>query len=215
MNPKVPRGPATTALLVLVTVVGMPLTARAQSWIVGVSAGAARQEDYAIGSAVTTRDDSDAAARLFGGYRVTANQGVIASYLDLGTPTYEGPAAGGFKDELDANGIDVSYFYGWTPGDQQRASLFATVGLMRWNQDVTYTDGSGKAEYNDDGTSFTLGLGTEIKFGASGAGPWAFHVQYQLFKNVGDPENSGHEYDREMVSLGIGYRFGRERKGAD
>jgi hypothetical protein len=202
-------------LLVLVTVAGTPLPARAQSWIAGVSAGAARQENYEIGGAITTRDDSDAAAGLFGGYLVTGNQGVIASYLDLGTPAYEGPASGGFKDELDANGIDVSYFYGWTPGNQPRTSLFATVGLMRWNQDVTYTDGSGRSEYHDDGTSFTLGLGTEIKFGTSGAGPWAFRVQYQLFKNVGDPENSGHEYDREMVSLGIGYRFGRARENSD
>lgn len=215
MNPKVPTAPTATVLPVLLAIAGLPLSAHAQSWIAGISAGAARQEDYEIGSVVTSRDDSDAAARLFGGYLVTANQGVIASYLDLGMPTYEGPASGGFKDELDANGIDVSYFYGWTPGSQTRASLFATLGLMRWNQDVTYTDGSGRSEYHDDGTSFTLGLGTEIKLGTSGAGPWAFHVQYQLFKNVGDPDNSGHEYDREMVSLGIGYRFGRERENAD
>jgi len=195
------------ALLAL-CLTGLPHRADAQGWIVGGSVGAAKQEDYAIGAPVPTRDDTDTAARVFGGYMVTRNQGLIASYVDLGTPSYAGPAFGGFTDSLDGYGGDISYFIGFTPGDQQRVSLFGTVGIMRFNQDVTYTDPTGTYTYKDDGTSFTAGFGTEINLRSDGTNAWSVRAEYQLFKDVGETANSGHEYDREMLSVGVAYRFG-------
>jgi Outer membrane protein beta-barrel domain len=195
------------ALLTLCLTV-LPHRAEAQGWIVGGSVGAAKQQDYSIGVPVPTRDDTDTAMRLFGGYMVTRNQGVIASYVDLGTPNYAGPAFGGFTDSLDGYGGDISYFIGFMPGHQQRASLFGTVGIMRFNQDVTYTDSTGTYTYKDDGTSFTAGFGTEINLGSDGTNAWSLRAEYQLFKDVGETANSGHEYDREMLSVGVAYRFG-------
>jgi hypothetical protein len=34
-------------------------------------------------------------------------------------------------------------------------------------------------------------------------------MKYPRFFDVGDENNSGHEYDRSMISVGVDYRFGR------
>lgn len=198
-----------TARVILIMLGTAAVEARAQEWVLGGSIGTAKHQDYEVGAPITTRDDTDTAFRLFGGYLVSPMQGVVASYVDLGTPRYDGPAFGGFADSLEASGVDLSYIAGFAPGDQQRFSLFGTVGIFHWNQDVTLTDASGTLEYADDGTSFSLGFGANIDLGAGGANAWGIHVAYQLFKDVGETENSGHESDREMLSVGIDYRFGR------
>jgi hypothetical protein len=140
---------------------------------------------------------------------ITPMQGVIASIIDLGTAYYDGPAFGGFTDTLDADGVDISYLVGWAPGTQQRVSVFGTVGVFSWDQDVRYTDSTGTFRYADEGTSFSLGFGTEINFSSSGTSAWGINVEYQMFKDVGDASNSGHEYDRDTVSVGVDFRFGR------
>jgi len=103
----------------------------------------------------------------------------------------------------------VSWIIGFAPGSQERVSLFGTVGVFAWDQVVRYTDTSGFVKYKDEGTSFSAGFGSEIKLGGDAASPWGIHIEYQLFKDVGDANNSGHEYDREVFSVGASYRFGR------
>jgi hypothetical protein len=186
-----------------------PLQATAQGWLTGGTVGTAKQHDYEVGGPVATRDESDAGVRIFGGYMISPMQGVVASYVDFGTDYYDGPAFGGFTDSLDADGIDISYLVGWAPGAQQRVSVFGTVGVFSWDQDVTFTDTTGTFEYADKGTSFSVGFGTEINMSASGTSAWGINFEYQLFKDVGDANNSGHEYDRDMISVGVDYRFGR------
>ncbi|HUF72750.1 MAG TPA: outer membrane beta-barrel protein [Gammaproteobacteria bacterium] len=209
MNAIASRTMAGPALLLLGAIAIVPVQARAQDWILGGAVGSAKQQDYAVAGSIATREDTDTAFRLFGGYLVSPMQGVVVSYVDLDTPHYEGPAFGGFADSLDGYGVDLSYLAGWAPGEQQRVSLFGTVGIFHWNQDVTLTDASGRLEYGDDGTSFSAGFGADINLSADGTNAWGIHVAYQLFKNVGEAENSGHEYDRELLSVGIDYRFGR------
>jgi hypothetical protein len=209
MNPTSSRATAGPALLALGAIAVAPVEVRAQDWILGGAVGSAKQQDYAVGAAIATRDDADTAFRLFGAYLVSPMQGIVVSWVDLGAPRYEGPAFGGFADSLDAYGVDVSYRAGFTPGDQQRASLFGTVGVFHWNQDVTLTDASGTLRYGDDGTGFSVGIGTDIRLGAGPANAWGIHVAYQLFMDVGEVGNSGHESDREMLAVGVDYRFGR------
>lgn len=189
-------------------IVNAPLAAYAQGWIVGGSVGTTTQNDYEVGGPIATRDDSDAAFRAFGGYQISPAQAVVASYVDLGKAEYDGSAFGGFSDSLEADGFDISYVVGWAPGTQSRVSLFGTVGIFAWDQNVSYTDSFGLFQANDEGASFSFGLGTEIDLGADGAGPWRLHLDYQIFKDVGDEDNSGHELDREFISLGVAYRFG-------
>lgn len=187
----------------------LPQQALAQTWIVGGAVGSAQQDDYEIAGQISTRDDSDTSGRVFGGYLMGSMQAVVVSYIDLGTTRFDGPAFGGFEDFLDAEGFDISYLAGWAPGSQQRFSLFGTIGVFSWDQDVRLTDSSGDFDFRDEGTSFSVGVGAEINLGSSGASPWGINVAYQLFKDVGDAGNSGHEYDRDVFSLGVNYRFGQ------
>lgn len=198
-----------TAGLFLCAVAYLPQQTFAQSWIAGGAVGSAKQHDYEVGGPIATRDESDTSMRVFGGYLLGPMQGVIVSLVDLGTAYYDGPAFGGFTDYLDADGIDISYLAGWAPGTQQRVALFGTVGVFSWNQDVTYTDATGTYVFGDDGASFSIGFGTEVNFSAAGTSAWGLHFEYQLFKDVGEFDNSGHEYDRDLISIGIDYRFGR------
>ena len=199
------RSLAATSALCLVSV-----GAQAQGWIVGGAVGQAMQDDYDIGGPVSMRDDTDDSYRIFGGYLVSPNQGVVVSYIDLGTTYYDGPAYGNFTDYFEAEGFDISYIVGFAPGAQQRVSLFGTLGLFAWDQDESYTELVGTSptryEYADSGTSFSVGLGTDINFDSGGTSAWSIHVEWQLFKDVG---NSGQEYDREVFSVGASYRFGR------
>jgi hypothetical protein len=183
--------------------------ASAQGWFTGGTLGTATQNGYEVGGPITTRDESDGAYRIFGGYLISPIQGVVASYIDLGTAYYEGPAFGGFTDYLSAEGFDISYIIGWTPGSQDRVSLFGTAGVFAWKQDVTYTDIGAPEIYKDSGTSFSVGLGTDINLDSGGSSAWGINIEWQLFKDVGDNDNSGHEYDREVFSVGAHYRFGR------
>jgi OOP family OmpA-OmpF porin len=182
-------------------------TAAAQEWLVGGSFGPAQQYDYSVGGPIANSDDTDDAYRLFGGYQFGKYFAVITSYVDLGAPSYDGPAWGGFTDELSADGVDFSLVTGWAPGGQDRLNLFGTIGMFRWKQDVHYVDPSGVYDYEDSGTSFSYGVGSEIHIGSTGK--LGVHFEYQFFKDVGDENNSGHEYDRSMISTGIDYRFGR------
>jgi OOP family OmpA-OmpF porin len=193
---------------IVVALSGSFTGAAAQGWLVGGSAGVAKQYDYSVGGEIATHDDTDTAYRVFGGYMFSGNFGAAVSYVDLGTPKYDGPAFGGFTDQLSADGWDASFIAGWAPGQQKRFSLIATVGAFFWKQDVHYVDPSGTFDYNDSGTSLSYSAGAEFNFGGAGA-KWGAHFDYQVFMDVGDENNSGHQYDRSFVSLGVDYRFGK------
>ena len=181
--------------------------ASAQGWLAGATAGIAKQYDYSVGGSISDSDDSDIAYRAFGGYLFTPTFGAILSWVDLGSAEYSGPAFGGFTDELEADGIDLSILGGWAPGSQSTFRLFGTAGAFFWSQDVHYVDPSGVYDYDDKGTSLSLSAGFELGLGS--ATHWGLHVEWARFFDVGDEDNSGHEYDRDMISLGFDYRFGK------
>ena len=189
------------------------LPASAEGVFVGGSFGQSKFQDYNVSAGVSTSDDTDGAYRVFGGYLISPLQGLVLSYVDLGEARFAGPAFGGFTDSLKADGFDLSYIIGFAPGMQERITVFGTVGVFAWDQDVSYAEGLNSVPasfaYKDDGTSFSLGLGAEINFAADGSNAWGIHVGWQLFKDVGNANNSGHENDRELFSVGANYRFGR------
>jgi OmpA-like transmembrane domain len=197
------------SVLGLAAVAGFSSTASAQGWIVGVGAGAASQQRYEVAGTVDSYEDSDTAYRLFGAFMVSPNMGVVGSYVDLGKTRYEGMQSSFYSDDFEVSGIDMSYLIRWAPGSQERLSLFGTAGLFIWDQYVTHTDSQGVRKDSDDGSSFSLGVGADINLGAGGTGRWGIHIEYQLYKNVGESNNSGHEYDRDILTAGINYRFAR------
>lgn len=195
-----------------IALAGISASASAQSpgWIAGAAFGQASLQDYDIGGQVTTSDDSDDSMRIFGGYMWSPMQGVVVSWIDLGMARFEGPAFGGFFNFLDAEGYDISYVVGWAPGSQTRVSVFGTVGVFAWDQDALYIDPSGAAPFQDEGTSFSMGLGTKIRLTEE----IGVHLEYQLFKDVGDDGlgGSGQQFDRDVVSVGVVVGFGRPRE---
>ena len=186
----------------------LPFGAQAQDWFVGGGVGRATQQDYSIGGPVSSFDDSDTSAFVFGGYTIGANQAVVASYMDLGETRFEGPAFGGFSDEIDVDGYNVAYLARFMPGEQQRIAIFGTIGIFAWDQEVRFTDGLGTLLFTEEGTSFSFGLGASANLSADGTSPLSVFLSLQNLKDVGDEANSGHEDDREVVSVGISYRFG-------
>lgn len=192
----------------LAMLVAFPVGASAQNWFAGAAIGQASQDDYAIGSALSRSDDSDTSAAIFGGYMISPMQGVVAAYIDMGETRFAGPAFGGFTDDLEAEGLNVAYLVRFAPGSQQRFWIFGTVGVFDWEQEVRYADPLGTLLFKEEGTSFSFGLGASANLSADGSSPWNLHLAFQNFKDVGDANNSGHEYDRETISVGISYGFG-------
>jgi len=180
-------------------------TAFAGSWLAGAAAGNVKQHNYSVGGPIARSDDTDTGFRVFAGYMFLPWLGGVLSYVDLGTPNYDGPAFGGFTDKLDADAVDLSLIAAVTPGEQEMFSIFATVGAFRFNQNVHYTDESGAYDYHDTGTRLSYGLGVQWKFNPA----WGAHLGWQRFTDVGDNNNSEHEYDRDVLELGLEFNFGR------
>jgi hypothetical protein len=196
---------------------GSATDAAAQGWFTGASVGATKQYDYSVGDDpeaspdVSNSDDGGTGYRVYGGYLFHPCFGVVGSYVDLGSASYSGPAWNGFTDKLDANGFDLSFLAGWAPGQQERFTLFALAGVFFFKQNVHYVenvdDVPAAYDYEDSGMSFSYGVGGELAIG-SGA-KWGINFEYQRFMDVGDANESGHEYDRDLISAGVHYRFGK------
>lgn len=201
--------PLRTSFIVTIVVAVAPFArdASAQGWLAGASGGTVTQYDYSVGGPIANSDDTDTGYRAFAGYLFTPVLGAAVSYVDLGAMDYDGPAFGGFTDTLEADAIDISVIAGWAPGSQEHFSLFATAGMFHFNQDVHYVDDSGTYDYSDSGWSFSYGAGAEYTLGT--AAKWGIHLNYQMFADVGDEDNSGHEYDRSFIAVGVDYRFGK------
>jgi hypothetical protein len=195
------------SLAVIVYLLGSALwcaSADAQSWVGGASVGSARQHDYEVGGPISHRDESATAYRIFGGYTFAKHYAAVLSYVDFGEPEYSGPAFGGFTDRLKASAIDMSLIAGFAPGEQKLVNVFGMVGLFRFSQDVHYVDPGEIYDGTDTGVRFSYGTGVQLNLGPV----WAMHVAFQRFPRVGDKNNSGHEYTRDLIDLGFDYRFG-------
>jgi hypothetical protein len=193
-----------------IVVLGLALqstTTEAQGWMAGATAGVAKKYDYEVGGPVSNTDDTDAAYRAFGGFLFHPNMGVVLSFVDLGKAFYSGPAFGGFTDTLSADGFDVSFLAGFSPGSQDSFTLFGAAGVFFWEQDVNYADSFGPFIVSEDGSSLSIAGGGELSFGATGR--WGLHFEWQRFFDVGDRNISGHLYDRDKTSAGFVYRFGK------
>ena len=194
------RGRALFVGVVLLVAAG---DASAQGWMAGAQVGQSKTYDYSVGGPIDDLDDSDTSWRVFLGYEFTRFFGGAVSYVDLGEMTAAGPAFGGFTDVLEATGWEVSAL-GMLPVNE-RWGFYGNVGAFRWEQDVHYVDPTGVYDYDDSGTSPTVGVGVNFDVLPKTLG---VHVGYHRFFDVGDEDNSGHEYDRSMIAAGLSWSFG-------
>jgi len=188
--------------------------ASAQGWIVGASLGQSELDGYELGAFANLKnDDSDTSLSVFGGYLFNDWFGLAGEYIDLGDAQYAAGYDTGteslyFTDKLSASGIDVSAVFMKALGAAEKVTIFGSIGIFDFDQDVSWTyefdDGffvdSEVWSGTDSGTTTSYGLGFAVPFGDDG---WGFHGEYKVFSDVGDTGKSGHEYDRNVFQFGI------------
>jgi hypothetical protein len=179
------------------------------SGFVGVTLGASKTYDYSAGAdtVLTTNDDTDFSYVAFGGYQFLKYFGLAGAWVDLGTASYAGTVTEGsngtFTDTLGVKGINIMPM-GFFPVAPRHA-LFSYVGAYRWSQSVDYNhEVSGAYRTTERGFSPSLGVGYNGYVLNNNLG---IHVEYSRFFSVGDNDNSGHEYDRDFLSVGMVWSF--------
>ena len=184
------------------------LDANPRGWaagFAGVTLGQSKTYDYAAGTntTFTREDDTDFAYVAFGGFQFLKYFGLAGAWVDLGTTQYAGSTDGApFTDELSVDGVHVMSM-GFFPVAPKH-SFFAYVGGYRWTQKVRYEEGGVVYPYTDTGFSPTAGVGYNWYVINQNLG---IHVEYSRFFNVGDPNNSEHQLDRDFFSVGMVWSF--------
>lgn len=139
-------------------------------------------------------DDSDVGFKVFGGYRISPNFAVEASYFDLGE------ASGHFEDIFDSVDFDVgvSGFNASVVGIlpvSDMFSLFGKIGYASYDIDA-HVDvaGVGSGSDSQSESDMTYGLGGELSFGQ-----FAVRLEYEAI--------SVDNGDANMISVGGVFRF--------
>ena len=193
-------------LVLAMGMLGFTQNAAAGSWMAGASLGQTKIGDYELeAEANLSFDDEDSGWRAYGGYQVSYF-GVTFGYVDLGALTASGTDFGGFTDKIEADGWDVQAIGFLSLGSKKRFHLFANLGLLWWEQKVTYQDASGPFEASPTGTSPAVGVGFDALFGQTQA--FALNINWTRYLDVGDLNVSGHENDRDLIGIGVTFRFG-------
>ncbi|MDH3206702.1 MAG: outer membrane beta-barrel protein [Gemmatimonadota bacterium] len=201
--------------LVFAVLACAPISAQAQ-WSVGGSLGV---PDADIDVAVydppnTTADDSSPISwKLFVGYGFSANLGLEAGYVALGSE-YQLFNALGYGEsvtfEPSAGFITVL----GRVNVHDRVQLLARLGAAYWTTDVDYAEGAFRSSGSDGDVDPLLGFGFEF----TPDGRFTIRFEWEQFQNVGDDasvarpaaassriELGGH--DISVIGLGVNVRF--------
>ena len=170
-------------------------------WLAGAGLGYSSNRDYectGCGAAIGSLDDTGFAYKLFGGYRFGKHVAVQGGYLNLADTKAAG-VAGAWNDKLEVDG-----FYAAVQGIlpiNQAFDVFATAGLLRWDQKVTYNGGSGSF----DGTDLMYGLGASYALNKTGA---KVQLEWNRMPDVGTNDPTyGHKDDYDLFTVNLVYQF--------
>jgi hypothetical protein len=200
MNPLSNRSLASCILLSIALLV--PVAPAHASWLAGGGAGTSENQDYdCIGCGpIGTVDDDGTGYKLFGGYRFHRHFAVVGGFAQLADTEASGPLP--FTDLLEVNGPYLSAVAILPLG--RNVELFASAGLFRWNQDVTFNGTRGSFS----GTDLTYGAGVGWNFSRSGVRGISLQVEWQRFTDVGTTDPLlGHIDDHGLTTLNVIYRF--------
>lgn len=168
-----------------------------------------------VSNGSSTLDDSDTSFSLFGGYRFSPYFAVEAGYVDFGTAEYR--ASGvidpiGPQPSVAANmsqDVELSGFTAAALGSMPIGNAFdvhGRVGILFADTEVTVSASvptlSASDSFSADSQDFFFGLGVGFELGQN----WAFSLDWQQFKDVGDEDETG-ETDVNRLSLGVIYKL--------
>jgi hypothetical protein len=171
-------------------------------WFAGVGVGYSENQDYGCigcGAAIGSLDDSGFAYKLFGGYRLHRNFALAAGYMDLADTKAAG-VGGAWNDKLKVDGFYVAA-QGILPVTD-KVDLFASAGLLRWDQNATFNGSSGSF----DGADPMYGLGASYAFGKPGA---KVQFEWNRLTDVGtnDPALGNNKDDYDLFTVNLVYQF--------
>ena len=109
-----------------------------------------------------SRENGDPAWKVFGGYKIMPNLAIEGAYIDFGE--YSTVHQFENRDEdpaFEAHGLSLSAV-GIIPVNE-RINLFAKVGVLHWEQEVSDPNHLERGTQHNEGTDLALGLGAEIK----------------------------------------------------
>lgn len=175
----------------------------------------------AVLSGSSELEDSDNSFSLFGGYRFSPYFALEAGYIDLGTAEYRAtgridpfgslPALNAFYSA----DFEVTGFTAAAMGSVPLGQMFdahARLGVLFSDTEISETLGAsvpGSTATTSDGLTTSAnsqdlfyGLGVGLRLGER----WAFSLDWQQFKDVGDEDETG-ESDIDRLSLGVVFKL--------
>jgi OmpA-OmpF porin, OOP family len=166
-------------------------------------------------SGSSSLDDSDTAFSVFGGYRLSQYFAVEAGYQDLGAaayrssgtlalPGFPGTVPATLNIDFESSGFTLAGVGAIPMGDA--FDLHGRLGILFADTEITEsgaTTGFSDSEtFSASSQEVFYGVGAGFHFG----GNWSISFDYQLFKDVGDEEETGEE-DLDVLSLAVSYRL--------
>lgn len=194
------------------------LSADTSSFFVTASVGQSMFKGYELESISDNLDDTDTGYMLHFGYRFGGFFAVSGGYADLGELNASGEGQsielevnadedvfGEFTDTIEAKGW-VAWGHGLLPFAGGRAQAYVSLGLFRWDQDVSYRDDFGPFNASASGTDPAFGIGLNWFVGPGRN--VSLQAGWHRFLNVGDLDETGHENDIDFFSGSFVYHFG-------
>ncbi|NNF49956.1 MAG: outer membrane beta-barrel protein [Woeseiaceae bacterium] len=174
----------------------LPLAANADSgFYIGGAAGGATLEadigDSGIPQLPSSIDEDDTAFKVFAGYKFdlpVLDLGIEAGFVDFGAPEIDTSLG---QIEIDPTGVNL---WGIAGIDAGPIDLYAKVGYIMWDVEVSSDIAGLGDEFSDDGSDIGYGLGLSF-----GIGSVRIRGEFEAY----DLEDA----DLSMLSVGILYQF--------
>ncbi|ERS91877.1 outer membrane beta-barrel protein [Halomonas sp. PBN3] len=151
-------------------------------------------------------DDSDTGYKLFVGYQFNPNFAVEASYLDFGDFTSDATVTDGTNvatADIDASAEGFGFALVGKLPIQNGFSVHGKLGMIAWDGDLSGTARlNGDIIYDgaasEDGTDPFYGIGAEYEVERI-----LMRAEFERY----DISESGEDFEIDMISASIGYRF--------
>lgn len=202
---------AAAGLLIAGLAAGAPVLAQDSGFYIGTGVGyvdfGSSDAPFVAGATVAafSSDNSSTGFKVFGGYQFNRTWGVEASYIDFGSPNFNGVvsvggATGSFGGSADLTAWTLA-LTGTMPLSQQW-DLTGKVGVYNWSADnagaIASVPGVGTfavAAGDDSGTDAMAGIGIRYNINKN----FGVHADWEYFNSSNNSVN--------MFSIGLRYKF--------